>query len=53
VADTNVDRYRVVESLILKQEPTWPDVSFPEILRIAFEDRLVDSIDHPMLGNPR
>ena len=34
-------------------EPTWPDLSFQELLRIAFRDRLVDRLDHPVIKRLR
>jgi hypothetical protein len=34
-------------------EPVWPDISFEEILRIAFRDRYVDRVDHPLLQKLR
>ena len=30
-------------------QPTWPDLSFQELLRIAFRDRLIDRLDHPVV----
>jgi hypothetical protein len=30
-------------------EPTWPQESFKELLQIAFKDRYIDSIDHPVI----
>jgi hypothetical protein len=41
----------VAEAIIA--EPAWPDVSFQELLRIGFRDRLVDDIDHAVLKRPR
>ncbi len=34
-------------------EPEWPDLPFPEILRIAFKDRFIDSMEHPVLRKLR
>ncbi len=34
-------------------EPEWPDASFEEILGIAFKDRIIDSLDHPVLKRLR
>jgi hypothetical protein len=34
-------------------EPEWPDVPFQKILRTAFRDRYVDSLDHPLLKRLR
>jgi len=30
-------------------EPEWPQLSFQELIRIAFRDRLITSIDHPVV----
>ena len=34
-------------------EPTWPELSFKEILRIAFKGRIVLSLDHPVIKRLR
>jgi hypothetical protein len=34
-------------------DPTWPDLSFEEILRIAFRDRIVDTAEHPLVQRLR
>ena len=34
-------------------EPQWPDLGFPEIIKIAFKERYVDTIDHPVLKRLR
>jgi hypothetical protein len=34
-------------------EPEWPDLSFNEILRVAFKGRVIDSLDHPILKRLR
>ena len=34
-------------------EPAWPEVTFKELLRIGFRDRLVDNVDHPVLKRLR
>jgi hypothetical protein len=30
-------------------DPEWPDLSFPEILKLCFRDRFIEDIDHPVL----
>lgn len=30
-------------------EPEWPEVSFGEILRLAFKNHVIDSMDHPIM----
>jgi hypothetical protein len=34
-------------------DPEWPTVSFPELLRIAFRDRFIDRLDHPVVRQLR
>jgi hypothetical protein len=34
-------------------EPEWPDLSFNELLRIAFKGRVIDALDHPVLKRLR
>lgn len=34
-------------------EPDWPDLSFPEILEIAFRGRYIKELDHPALRKLR
>jgi hypothetical protein len=34
-------------------EPQWPDLSFQEIIRIAFRDKMIDTRDHPILRQLR
>jgi hypothetical protein len=41
----------IAESVII--EPVWPDVSFSEILRLAFRERVIDRLDHPVLKRLR
>jgi hypothetical protein len=30
-------------------DPEWPELPFPEILKIAFRNHLVDQLDHPLI----
>jgi hypothetical protein len=34
-------------------EPEWPDLPFKELLRLAFQDFRIDSIDHPAVRRLR
>ena len=34
-------------------EPLWPNLTFQEILRIAFKDKIIESLDHPVLKRLR
>jgi len=41
--------YEIFEANGDLPEPVWPDISFQEILQIAFRDRRVDRADHPLV----
>jgi hypothetical protein len=34
-------------------EPVWPEVTFQELIKLAFRDRLIDTIDHPVIKRLR
>jgi hypothetical protein len=34
-------------------DPEWPELSFQELIRIAFRDRLIDRSDHPVIKRLR
>jgi len=41
--------YEIFEASGDLPEPVWPDLSFEEIVEIAFRERLVDRGDHPLV----
>lgn len=45
--------YEVVSATGDLAEPEWPDLSFRDILSIAFKDRRISSLDHPVLQRLR
>jgi hypothetical protein len=45
--------YEVFESTAEIPEPEWPDCSFKRLLEIAFRDRYIKTIDHPVLRRLR
>ena len=34
-------------------DPKWPDLSMHQILTIAFRDRFIETVDHPVLKRLR
>jgi hypothetical protein len=48
-ANMSLGAYEPFEATGQLSEPEWPDVAFPEILKVAFRDRIVDRTDHPVL----
>lgn len=49
VANMTAGGYSLYQSTSGWSEPQWPELSYSEILRIAFRDRLIDSADHVVL----
>jgi hypothetical protein len=45
--------YELFEATGNFPEPEWPEVEFSEILRVAFRERYIDSIDHPLVKRLR
>jgi hypothetical protein len=42
--------YDVFEAAGELSGPTWPELSFREVLKLCFKDRFIDSEDHPVVG---
>lgn len=53
VANRTVGAYDIYEASSLTDEPVWPEKSFKEILSLAFKDRLIVSLDHPVVKRLR
>jgi hypothetical protein len=47
--DRNLGGYSMVRARGHLEEPKWPDKTFRELLRIAFESRIIDRPDHPYI----
>jgi len=51
-ADMALGGYRIAVAAV-DDEPTWPTEPFGELLKIAFKNSIVDSLDHPTLRRLR
>ncbi len=52
VANRTVGAYDVMTAS-LADAPIWPDLSFKEILNLAFKGRIISSLDHPIVKRLR
>lgn len=52
-ANMALGAYEISEAIGKLSEPLWPELPFSEILRIAFRDRMVQSLDHPLVQRLR
>jgi hypothetical protein len=52
-ANLSLGAYEFAAALNGLADPEWPDTAFPEVLRIAFRDRIIDSEDHVVIRRLR
>jgi hypothetical protein len=52
-ANMSLGAYDVFRATGQFPEPEWPDLSFKELMRIAFKDRYISDRDHPVLRRLR
>jgi hypothetical protein len=52
-ANLSLGAYEIFTAPDGLSDPVWPDLSFEELLRIAFRDRIIDSLDHPIVRQLR
>ena len=52
-ANMSDGKYDVFKATGPIPDPEWPEMLFQDMLKIAFEDRFIDSIDHPILKQLR
>ena len=53
MANMGAGTYDVLEAAGQFSEPEWPDLSLQRLLAMAFKDRFIDSLDHPVLKRLR
>jgi hypothetical protein len=52
-ANMRLRAYEVFQAENSIPDPEWPDLSFDAITRIAFKDRVITSLDHPVVKRLR
>lgn len=53
VANMSLGAYEIFEAAGQWAEPEWPNLPFQQIVRTAFKDHFIDSLDHPVLKRLR
>lgn len=48
-ANMSLGAYDVFEATAKLPEPEWPELSFGDLLKVAFKNRFINSLDHPVL----
>lgn len=49
ISNTDEGQYDVKRSEEAHVEPKWPDKTLKELLKLAFKDRVIDTMDHPVV----
>ena len=52
-ANRGVGAYDIYQASGIVDEPVWPELTFKEVLHLAFKDRLITSLDHPIVKRLR
>jgi hypothetical protein len=52
-ANMNLGAYEIFEAASTLSEPEWPDLSYWDLIKIAFKDHLVMDLDHPVIKRLR
>jgi hypothetical protein len=52
-ADMGFGTYRVWEAKTVLDEPKWPPLTFKEMIQLAFRERRISSLDHPVVKRLR
>jgi hypothetical protein len=53
VSNQALGAYEVIPASAQFPEPEWPDIGFGKILEIAFRDKFIRTVDHPVLRRLR
>ena len=52
-ANMSLGAYEITVAESVMAEPVWPELSFQELVRIAYRDRMVTSLDHAVVKRLR
>ena len=52
-ANMSLGAYETYAAIGDLQDPMWPQMPFQEILKVAFKDHVVESLDHPLVRRLR
>lgn len=52
-ADMPAQQYETSIAVATLADPTWPNLAFNDLIRLAFKDRLIDDWDHPVIRRLR
>jgi hypothetical protein len=53
MANMNLGAYDIFQAESVIPDPEWPQLGYWDLIKIAFRDRLIDRIDHPVIKRLR
>jgi hypothetical protein len=53
MANTSLGAYQMFVAESVMSEPDWPEASYQKLIELAFRDRLITTIDHPVVKRLR
>jgi hypothetical protein len=52
-ANKHLGAYEMFVAESTMSEPAWPEASFQDLIKLAFRDRLITKLDHPVIKRLR
>jgi hypothetical protein len=52
-ANMSLGAYEITVAESIMADPAWPQLSFQELVKIAYRDRMITSVDHPVVRRLR
>jgi hypothetical protein len=52
-ANRDLGAYEIFEAESVMADPVWPELSFQQLIKTAFRDRIIADIDHPVIRRLR
>jgi hypothetical protein len=49
----NLGAYDIFKAECVISKPEWPEIGFWDLIKIAFRDHLITSLDHPVIQRLR
>lgn len=53
IANMTLGAYNIVIGRGIHKEPVWPQLTLGELIRVAFQDKFINHLDHPVLKSLR
>jgi len=52
-ANMSLGAYEITVAESVMADPAWPELSYPELVRVAFRERIITTLDHPVIKRLR